>query len=60
MKKVFLALFLAAFTLSVYSCRETTEEDSESIEDAGQELEESAEEAGEDIEEAGENVDEEF
>ena len=61
MKKIFLALFLAVFTLSTYSCRETAEEDPETVidevgtevEDAGEELEETADEVGEDIEDAG-------
>lgn len=35
MKKIFLSILLAAFTLSIYSCRETTEDRTETtIEEA--------------------------
>lgn len=46
MKKLFLSLLVAVFTLSIYSCRETTEDKTE----------EAVEAVGEDIEQAGEEA----
>lgn len=56
MKKLFLALLLAVFTLSTYSCRETTEsetviEGNDDFEEAGEELESEMEEIGNEIDE---------
>ena len=56
MKKLSLAILAAVFTLSVYSCRETTEtetsvEEVESdLERTGEEIERAGEEAGQEIE----------
>lgn len=47
MKKLFLGLLVASFTLSIYSCRETTEEN---IENDMEEVETEFEETGEEIE----------
>ncbi|NJX17498.1 hypothetical protein HC176_18670, partial [Tamlana crocina] len=47
MKKLFLGLLLAAFTLTSYSCRETTEEN---VENDIEEVDTDLEETGEDIE----------
>lgn len=53
MKKLFLSLFVAAFTLSIYSCRETTEEKTEeAVEAVGEDMEA----AGEEIEQTGEEA----
>ena len=61
MKKLFLGLFVAAFTLSIYSCRETTEENVENdLEQAGEDVESGLEETGEELEQAGEDVEGEF
>ncbi len=61
MKKLFLGLFVAAFTLSIYSCRETTENNMENdLEEVGEDMESGLEEAGDELEEAGENIEEEF
>lgn len=58
MKKLFLGLLLATFTLSVYSCRETTETET-TIEEVDADLEEAGEEIEESVEEVGEEIDEE-
>ncbi|MDT0689100.1 hypothetical protein RM549_04850 [Salegentibacter sp. F188] len=51
MKKLFLLFAVATMSLSIYSCRETTEENAENdMEEIGNDIENSAEEAGEDIE----------
>ncbi len=68
MKKLFLGLFVAAFTLSTYSCRETTEENVENdmeevgndLDNAGEEVEADLEETGDELEQAGENVGDEM
>lgn len=53
MKKVSLLLLASVFSLSIYSCRETTEERTEdSVEEFGTDVEESTEEFGEDVEES--------
>lgn len=50
MKKLFLSLLVATFTLSIYSCRETTEDKTE----------EAVEAVGEDVEATGEEVETEM
>lgn len=61
MKKLSLLLLAAVFSLSIYSCRETTEERTEeNFEEVGNDIEESAEEVGNDIEGAAEEVETEF
>ena len=68
MKKLFLGLLVAAFTLTTYSCRETTEENVEAEfeevetgeEDAGEEIEAGLEETGEEIDQAADEVDAEI
>ena len=59
MKKLFLVLFVATLTLTTYSCRETTEENTE-IEEVGDDLESDMEEAGDEIEQTGEEVEQEI
>ncbi|MCM4157202.1 hypothetical protein [Gramella sp. AN32] len=58
MKKLFLLFAVAAMSLSIYSCRETTEEndDMDDIEHVGDDIENAAEEAGNDIENAADNA----
>ncbi|MDT0649704.1 hypothetical protein [Autumnicola edwardsiae] len=57
MKKLFLLFAVATMSLSIYSCRETTEENVENdMEEIGDDIEESAEEAGEDIERTAEEA----
>lgn len=61
MKKLSLLLLAAVFSLSIYSCRETTEEKTEdAVEEIGNDIENSAEEAGDEIEEAADNVEAEI
>ena len=68
MKKLFLGLLVAAFTLSIYSCRETTEENVENnleevetdLEETGEDIESGLEEAGDEIEQAGEQTEQEI
>lgn len=61
MKKLSLLLLAAVFSLSIYSCRETTEEKTEdAVEEIGDDMENTAEEAGEEMEEAAENVEAEM
>lgn len=51
MKKLSLILLAAVFTLSMYSCRETTEEKTEdSLEEVGNDIETSTEETYEEVE----------
>ncbi|MBK5192701.1 MAG: hypothetical protein JJE07_05715 [Flavobacteriaceae bacterium] len=58
MKKLSLLLLAAVFTLSFYSCRETTEEKTEdAVEEIGNDIEEATEESVESVEEATEEVD---
>jgi hypothetical protein len=52
MKKLSLVLLATVFTLSIYSCRETTENNETNVDDVEAELEE----AGNDIEEGAEEV----
>lgn len=59
MKKLSLLLLAAVFSLSIYSCRETTEEKTEdAIEEIGNDVEEATEESVEAVEEATEDVEE--
>ncbi len=61
MKKLFLGLALAAFTLSIYSCRETTEENTDTtIEEVEADVESDFEEAEAEIEETTEEVEAEI
>lgn len=61
MKKLSLLLLAAVFSLSIYSCRETTEERTEdSIEEVGNDLEESGEEIENDIEGAADEAETEL
>lgn len=55
MKKLFLSLLLATFTLSFYSCRETTETET-NIEEVDADLEEVGEEIEAEVEEVGEEI----
>ena len=53
MKKLSLLLLAAVFTLSFYSCRETTEEKTEdAVEEIGNDMEEATEESVDAVEEA--------
>ena len=57
MKKLFLLFAVATLSLSIYSCRETTEEKTEdAMESAGEDIENTAEEAGDEMEEAGNEI----
>tara|TARA_R100000935_G_scaffold626_1_gene2317 strand:- start:175 stop:408 length:234 start_codon:yes stop_codon:yes gene_type:complete len=61
MKKLSLLLLAAVFSLSIYSCRETTEEKTEdAMESAADDMEDAADEAGNEIEAAGENAETEL
>lgn len=68
MKKLFLGLLVAAFTLSIYSCRETTEENVETnleevesdLEETGEDIESGLEDAGNEIEETAEQTEQEI
>ena len=55
MKKLFLGVMLTAFTLSIYSCRETTEENT-TIEEVETDVESTYDEAESEVEEAAEEV----
>jgi hypothetical protein len=53
MKKLSLLLLAAVFTLSFYSCRETTEEKTEdAVEEIGNDMEEATDESVDAVEEA--------
>ncbi|GAA4315206.1 hypothetical protein GCM10023115_27210 [Pontixanthobacter gangjinensis] len=57
MKKLFVLFAVATMSLSIYSCRETTEEKTEdAVEAMGEDVENAAEEAGNEMEEAGQDV----
>ncbi|WP_373055477.1 hypothetical protein [Zunongwangia sp. H14] len=61
MKKLFLLFAVATMSLSIYSCRETTQEDAENdVEEIGNDIEESAEDAGNDIEDAADEAGDEI
>lgn len=58
MKKLFLLFAVATMSLSIYSCRETTEEKTEdAVEEMGNDIEESAENVGNEMEEEVEGTD---
>ena len=59
MKKLILGLALAAFTLSVYSCRETTEENT-TIEEVEADVDNEFEETEAELEDATEEVESEL
>lgn len=66
MKKLFLGLLLTVFTLSIYSCRETTESTETNIEEidtemdeVGEDLEDAVDEVGDEIDNAADEMDEE-
>ncbi|MDN3595184.1 hypothetical protein [Zunongwangia endophytica] len=60
MKKLILAVFVAVFAISLYSCRESTgEKTEEAVEAIGEDIEDNVEEAGEKIERGAEKVKEE-
>ena len=57
MKKLFLLFAFASMSLSIYSCRETTEEKTEdAMESAGEDVENAADEAAYETEEAAEEA----
>lgn len=57
MKKLSLLLLAAVFSLSIYSCRETTEEKTEdAMESAADDMGDAVDEAGNDIEDAADNA----
>ncbi len=57
MKKLSLLLLAAVFTLSIYSCRETTEEKTEdAVEEIGNDMEEATEESVDAVENAADEV----
>ncbi|HET8886940.1 MAG TPA: hypothetical protein VFM70_11375 [Salinimicrobium sp.] len=61
MKKIFLSLLALTFTLSIFSCRESTgEKTEEAIEAIGEDIEDNAREVGEEIEEGAENLEQEI
>lgn len=61
MKKLFLGALVTVFTLSIYSCRDTTTEVNveEPVEEVGNDIEQAADEVGDEIDQAAEEVDEE-
>ena len=61
MKKFLLLFAVASMSLSIYSCRETTEENMEAdMEQAGEDVENEMEEAGQEVEDAAENAETEM
>jgi predicted small secreted protein len=61
MKKLFLLFAVATMSLSIYSCRETTEENTEdAMESAGDNIENAAEETGDAIENTAEEAEQEI
>ncbi|MFO7721346.1 MAG: hypothetical protein R6W85_13045 [Gillisia sp.] len=61
MKKLSLLLLAAVFSLSIYSCRDTTEEKTEdAVEEIGNDVENAAEEANYEIEAAADNAEAEI
>ena len=61
MKKFLLLFAVASMSLSIYSCRETTEENmEEDMEQAGENVENEFEEAGQEVEDAAENAETEM
>jgi len=61
MKKLFLSFMIAVFTLTAYSCRETTQEKTEdALEAIGDDIEDGTRRAAEEIEEGAENLEREI
>lgn len=61
MKKLFLGLFAAVFTLSIYSCRDTTTEaKDEPLEEVGNDIENAADEVGDEIDQAADEASDEI
>lgn len=61
MKKFLLFAFLVSFMLGTFSCRETTErETEEALEEIGEDVERNTERAAEEIEEGAENLEREI
>lgn len=61
MKKLSLLLLAAVFSLSIYSCRDTTEEKTEdAVEEIGNDFENAAEETNYEIEAAADNAEAEI
>lgn len=60
MKKISLVLLAAVFSLSIYSCRETTENTETNIEEVEADMEETGEEVETELEQAGEEIEGEF
>lgn len=57
MKKLSLLLLAAVFSLSIYSCRETTEEKTEdAIESAADDMEDAADDMGDEMDAAGNDI----
>ncbi|WP_029037876.1 hypothetical protein [Salinimicrobium xinjiangense] len=60
MKKFFLSLMLSLFALSIYSCRETTQEKTEdALEAIGEDVEDGTRRAADKLEEGAENIEKE-
>lgn len=60
MKKVFLLFAVATMSLSIYSCRETTQDKTEdAMESAGEDIEDAADETGDAIDNAADEVEQE-
>ena len=61
MKKLAILMMAATFSLSIYSCRETTQEKTEEAAEAiGEDIEAGAKEAGEKIEKGAEKLEQEI
>lgn len=61
MKRILLSVFMIALTVSVYSCRETTQEKTdEAVEAMGEDIENAAEEAGDAIQEGADELNDEI
>lgn len=61
MKRILLNVFMIAITVSVYSCRETTQEKTEeAVEAMGEDIENAAEEAGDAIQEGADELNDEI
>ena len=61
MKRIFLNVLMIAFTVSVYSCRESTQEKTEdAVEAMGEDIENAAEEAGDAIQEGADELNDEI
>lgn len=61
MKRIFLNVLMIAFTVSIYSCRETTQEKTEeAVEAMGEDIENAAEEAGDAIQGGADELNDEI